>query len=285
MAGGGEVVPVDHAEALVWVDWSGPERLAEVLSSAPHITWVHLPGAGVETFISSGVISAARRFTCSKGAHASLIAEHALALALAGLHALVPAARARAWEPTGVGALHGVPVTIVGGGGIATSLIELLKPFDARVTVVRRRPDPLPGAERTLPSESLHDALGEARVVFLALALTPATRHVIDGAALARMHERAWLVNVSRGPHVDTDALVEALGRRRIAGAALDVTDPEPLPAGHPLWRMDNCLITPHSAGASAPVMRLLADRVRVNVARFAAHEPLVGVVDLDAGY
>jgi phosphoglycerate dehydrogenase-like enzyme len=285
VAGGGEVVPVERAEALVWVDWSGPERLGEVLSSAPHITWVHLPGAGVEQFISSGVVTATRRFTCSKGAHASLIAEHALALALAGLHGLGPAARARAWEPTGVGALHGVPVTVVGGGGIATALVGLLAPFDARITVVRRRAEPVPGAERTLPTESLHEALGEARVVFLALALTPQTRHLIDAAALAHMHERAWLVNVSRGPHVDTDALVEALRRGRIAGAALDVTDPEPLPAGHPLWSMDNCLVTPHSAGASAPVMRLLAERVRVNVARFAADEPLVGVVDLDAGY
>jgi phosphoglycerate dehydrogenase-like enzyme len=279
------VVPVEDAQALVWVDWTGPERLGELLASAPGISWVHLPGAGVERFITSGVIAAPRRFTCSKGAHSALIAEHALALALAGLHGIGPSARARAWEPTGVAALHGQPVTIVGGGGIATSLLRLLAPFDAAVTVVRRRPDPLPGARRTLAAEGLLEALHEARVVFLALALTPATHHIVDATAMARMHPRAWLVNVSRGPHVDTDALVGALRAERIAGAALDVTDPEPLPAGHPLWELDNCLITPHNAGGSGAVMRLLAERVRDNVARFAAGEPLLGVVDLDAGY
>ena len=235
-AAGGRVVPVEEADALVWVDWTGPERLGELLESAPGISWVHLPGAGVERFISSGVIAAPRRFTCSKGAHSVLIAEHALALALAGLHGIGPSARARAWEPTGVAALHGQPVTIVGGGGIATSLVRLLAPFDAPVTVVRRRPDPVPGARA--PSDRTHCSTPsiEARLVFLALALTPATHHVIDAAALARMHPRAWLVNVSRGPHVHTDALVDALRAERIAGAALDVTDPEPLPTGHPLW-------------------------------------------------
>ena len=99
------------------------------------------------------------------------------------------------------------------------------------------------------------------------------------------MHERGWLVNVSRGGHVDTDALVDALERNAIAGAALDVTEPEPLPAGHPLWRMPNCIITPHNAGSSGAVMRLLAARIEDNVGRFAAGQPLVGVVDLDAGY
>ena len=94
----------------------------------------------------------------------------------------------------------------------------------------------MPGAERTLTTDKLHDALPEARLVVLALALTPETRHVIAAAQLDAMHERAWLVNVSRGGHVDTDALVDALERGAIAGAALDVTDPEPLPTGHPLW-------------------------------------------------
>jgi phosphoglycerate dehydrogenase-like enzyme len=285
VAGGGRVVPVDEAEALVWVDWTATDRLAELLAASPRIGWVHLPGAGVERFVSSGVLSGDRRWTCSKGAHSSLIAEHALALALAGLHSLGPSARASSWEATPVAALHGQPVTIVGGGGIASSLIRLLAPFDAPVTVVRRLPDPLPGASRTLGSEALHEALPDARVVFLALALTPATRHVIDAAALAHMHRRAWLVNVSRGPHVHTDALVNALRNDAIAGAALDVTDPEPLPAGHPLWDIDTCLVTPHNAGGSVAVMRLLADRVRDNVARYGAGEPLVGEVDLDAGY
>ena len=123
--------------------------------------------------------------------------------------------------------------------------------------MVRRTTEPVPGAERTLATDALHDALPDARLVVLALALTPDTRHIIGAGELGAMHERAWLVNVSRGGHVDTDALVDALERGVIAGAALDVTDPEPLPDGHRLWSMANCIITPHSAGSSGAVMRL----------------------------
>jgi phosphoglycerate dehydrogenase-like enzyme len=282
---GGRVVPVDDAEALVWVNWSAPDGLAATLAEHPGIRWVHLPGAGIESFLAAGVIDAERTWTCSKGAHSSLVAEHALALALAGMHSLATSVRATSWEPTPVGGLSGQPVTILGGGGIAAALIGLLAPFETPVTVVRRRPDPLSGAQRTVGPADLHDALADARLVVLALALTPETRHVIGADALAQMHRKAWLVNVSRGGHVDTDALVSALERGAIAGAALDVTEPEPLPTGHPLWSLPNCIITPHNAGGSSGVMRLLAGRVRDNVARFAAGEPLLGLVDLDAGY
>ena len=285
VAGGGRVGPVEEAEALVWVDWSEPGHLADVLRANPGIRWVHLPGAGIERFLEAGVVDAGRTWTCSKGAHSTLIAEHALALGLAGMHSLAVSARASSWQPVSVSALRAQPVTVLGGGGIARALIDLLHPFRARVTVVRRNPVIVPGAHRTVEQGSLHEALAEARLVVLALALTPHTRHIVDAKALAHMHERAWLVNVARGGHVDTDALVDALEGGVIAGAALDVTDPEPLPEGHPLWAMPNCIITPHSAGASGAVMRLLAARIEDNVGRFAAGQPLVGVVDLDAGY
>jgi phosphoglycerate dehydrogenase-like enzyme len=161
----------------------------------------------------------------------------------------------------------------------------MLAPFEAPVTVVRRHPDPGPGARRTLTTDALHEALADARVVVLALALTPETRHIIGAPELAAMHDRAWLVNVSRGGHVDTAALVTALEGHAIAGAALDVTDPEPLPDGHPLWSLPNCIITPHHAGSSKAVMALLATRVYDNVVRLGAGEPLLGVVDPEAGY
>src|SRR5580704_9845468 len=131
VSGGGEVVDVADAEGIVWVDWSGPGRLGSVLEEHPAIRWVHLPGAGIESFIDAGLMADGRVFTCSKGAHSSLIAEHALALSLAGLHSLPTAARASTWQGTRVTALAGQPVTIVGGGGIATSLVRLLAPFDA----------------------------------------------------------------------------------------------------------------------------------------------------------
>jgi phosphoglycerate dehydrogenase-like enzyme len=284
-AGGGRLAPVEEAEALVWVDWHGVEGLGQVLSQAPGIRWVHLPGAGIEEFVDAGLMADGRLWTCSKGAHSALIAEHALALALAGVREIPASARTREWEPKAGGSLLDRPVTIIGGGGIATALIGLLAPFRSRITVVRRQSQPVAGADRTLTPDAMADALPEARLVVLALALTAETRHIVGAAELELMHERAWLVNVSRGGHIDTDALVDALRRNAIGGAALDVTEPEPLPPGHPLWSLPNCLVTPHIAGNSAAVMRALAQRIGDNVRRFGAGEPLIGVVDTIAGY
>jgi len=128
-------------------------------------------------------------------------------------------------------------------------------------------------------------ALAGAKVVVVALALTRATEHIIGPAELAAMRPDAWLVNVARGRHVDTGALVTALRERAIGGAALDVTDPEPLPDGHPLWDLDNCIITPHTADTEEMIDRLLGRRIEANVAAFAAGQPLLGVIDPAAGY
>jgi phosphoglycerate dehydrogenase-like enzyme len=121
--------------------------------------------------------------------------------------------------------------------------------------------------------------------VVLALALTDETVGIIGAAALAAMPAHSWLVNVSRGRHVDTDALVDALARGSIGGAAIDVTEPEPLPEGHPLWSAPSCLITPHVGNTPEMGVPLLAARVRENVALFAAGRPLLGLVDVRLGY
>ena len=284
-AGGGQVVPLAEAEALVWIDWHGVTGLTDLLAHAPDIRWVHLPGAGVEEFIDAGLTADDRVWTCGKGAHSALIAEHALALALAGLHRVPSAARATTWGRSAVTSLFDQPITIVGGGGIAMALITLLTPFRCAVTVVRRRSAPVPGALRTIGVDELGAGLGDARLVVLALALTARTRGIIGRSELEIMDDHAWLVNVSRGGHVDTDALVDALRTDVIGGAALDVTDPEPLPEGHPLWSLPNCVITPHIAGASAAAMKALVDRIADNVRLFGAGQPLLGLVDSDAGY
>jgi phosphoglycerate dehydrogenase-like enzyme len=119
----------------------------------------------------------------------------------------------------------------------------------------------------------------------LAVALTPQTRGLIGRAELAAMKPDAWLVNVARGAVVDTAALVEALQREQIGGAALDVTDPEPLPAGHPLWDLPNCLITPHTADTPEMTQPLLAARITENVRRLAAGQELIGQMDPALGY
>ena len=282
---GGHVVDVSAgADGLVWLDAHDPHGLADLLAVHPEIRWVQLPYAGVEHF--DGLFRDGRVWTSAKGAYADPVAEHALALALAGLRLLPERIRARTWgKPAGT-TLYDAEVTILGGGGITRSLLALLAPLRVRhATVVRRSREPVPGAARTVPTQRLHEVLPGAQVVFVALALTPETTGIIGAGELALMEPFAWLVNVARGRHVVTDDLVRALEARTIAGAALDVTDPEPLPDGHRLWDLPNAIITPHSADWPEIVRELLARRIATNVRRFASGEPLEGLVDTAAGY
>jgi phosphoglycerate dehydrogenase-like enzyme len=283
---GGEPAPVDaDADALVWLDSHDLAGLGQALKVAPAARWVQLPFAGIERVAEAGLLDSDHVWTCAKGAYAEPVAEHALMLALAGLRVLRRRITARSWgEPAGE-SLYDEPVTILGGGGIATSLIDLLTPMRCPITVVRRQPDPVPGAARTVQTEQRREAMAGAKVVVVALALTPATEGIVGPAELAAMRPDAWLVNVARGRHVNTDALVTALRERAIGGAALDVTDPEPLPDGHPLWDLENCIITPHTADTQEMIDRLLGQRIEANVAAFAAGRPLLGVVDPTAGY
>jgi phosphoglycerate dehydrogenase-like enzyme len=283
-AGGGAVVSVtDDPEALVWLDSHDVGGLAAALAAAPGVRWVQLPSAGVESMTE--VIDKTRIWTCAKGAYAQPVAEHALTLTLAGLRLLPTRIAARSWGAQGGTSLFGQRVTILGGGGITRSLLELLASFEVEATVVNRTGHPVPGAARSVAVSELDSTLSDALVVVLALSLTPETRGIIGAKQLGLMEQTAWLVNVARGGHVDTDALVDALREGSIAGAALDVTDPEPLPDGHALWDLSNCIITPHTADTIEMVLPLLAERIRTNVAHFTAGEALVGLVDSETGY
>jgi phosphoglycerate dehydrogenase-like enzyme len=268
----------------VWLDHRDAEGLARALE-ATGPRWVQLPMAGVEAMHAAGLFRWGPVFTSAKGAYARPVAEHALALALAGLRMLPTRCAATSWGPQGGIPLYGSDVVVLGAGGITDELLRLLQPFDVRATVVRRRPDPVDGAVATVTLDRLDEVLAGKRVVFLALALTDATRGVIGRAQLDAMDGDAWLVNVARGGHVVTDDLVAALDAGSIGGAGLDVTDPEPLPDGHPLWGRHNCIITPHSADTPAMVRPLLTARIAANVAHFVAGEQLEGLVDPDAGY
>jgi phosphoglycerate dehydrogenase-like enzyme len=284
-AGAGEVVPPADAGAVVWGHQADPEGLATLLADHPQLIWVQLPWAGVEPYVDVIRRFADRTWTCGKGVYAEPVAEHALTLALAGLRGIATYARADEWG-TGSGRnLLGARVVVLGGGGITESLLRLLGPFGCDVTVVRRHPDPLPGATRVVGPDGLDDALAGADVVVLALALTPETTGILDARRLRLLPSHAWVVNVARGGHIVTDDLVQALADGSIGGAALDVTDPEPLPAGHPLWSEPRCLITPHTANTVEMAEPLLRARVADNVRRWIAGEPLVGLVDPAAGY
>ena len=290
--GGGEVVEPAEAEALVWTDSAhgsgdqpGPVALRELLDANPQIRWVQLPWAGVEPYAAAGVLDDDHIWTSGKGVYSRPVAEHALALTLAGLREIRRYATQDRWtEQSGI-SLIGGKVTIFGGGGIATELIKLLVPFDCEITVVRRHPDQMLHVARVFDYDTRYDALRGADVIVIACALTPETEGLIGSVELELMEPHAWLVNVARGKHVVTEDLVVGLRGDVIGGAALDVTDPEPLPEGHPLWELPNCLITPHTGNTEDMAVPLLSARIAENVRRFAAGEDLVGTVDPALGY
>jgi phosphoglycerate dehydrogenase-like enzyme len=282
--GGGTAVAPEEAGALVWGHHADPDGLGALLDQHPQLAWVQLPWAGIEGYVDVIRRYEDRQWTCGKGVYAEPVAEHALALGLAGLRRIGAYARATTWG-TGEGRnLLGAKVVILGGGGITESLLRLLGPFGCDVTVVRRQQAPLPGATVVGP-EALDDALPGTLLLVLALALTPDTVGIVDGRRLRMLDPEGWVVNVARGAHVVTDDLVEVLAAGVIGGAALDVTDPEPLPDGHPLWTEPRCIITPHTANTLAMAEPLLRARVAENVRRWIAGEELIGPVDLDAGY
>ncbi|MEV8631934.1 D-isomer specific 2-hydroxyacid dehydrogenase family protein [Streptosporangium sp. NPDC051023] len=278
-------VPLGEANGLVWLVPGEPELLGAALDGHPGVGWVQFPWAGVERFAPSGVFRRPVTFTCAKGSFAGQVSEHALMLTLACLRSVSLQARTPRWCSVDPRSLHGLRVTILGGGGIATELVRLLRPFECRVTVIRRRPEKVEGVEETLPPAALHAVLPGTDVLVLALALTPETRHVVGAAELALLPTHAVVVNVARGAHIDTDALVEALRQNRISAAGLDVTDPEPLPEGHPLWDDPRVLITSHCADSAEYVTRMLCERVERNVRNLRAGHPLEGLIDPASGY
>jgi phosphoglycerate dehydrogenase-like enzyme len=288
-AGGGTVAELsDATRGLVWLTYRDARGLAETLETHPQIGWVQLPYAGVDAF--ADILAAEDRpgliWTSAKGAYAQPVAEHALALTLALLRVLPKRVVARSWATEQEGrSLYGLRVVIVGAGGIALELMKLLEPFGTEITIVRRSTDPVAGASRTVTADRLADVLPDADVVVIAAALTGGTRHLFGAPEFAAMKDTAYLVNIARGGLVDSDALVAALASGAIAGAGIDVTDPEPLPDRHPLWDEPNCLITPHQADTPEMTAPLLAERIRLNVHAFLEDGRFVGVVDPSEGY
>ena len=284
-AGGGEVVGPDVADALVWAEPARADLLPPMLDANPNIEWVQLPYAGIEPFVEMLRSRPNLKWTCGKGVYAPPVAEHALMLALAGLRGLATYGRAESWsEPEGRN-LIGARVTILGGGGITEELLLLLTPFRCQISVVRNKVHAMEGASQVVGPENLHDLLPNTDLLMLALALTPETSGIISEKEFSLLPEHAWVVNVARGGHIVTSDLVDALRAGSIGGAALDVTDPEPLPDDHPLWKLENCIITPHIGNTPEMGIPLLAERVTANVQRYGNGLPLLGPVDVTLGY
>jgi phosphoglycerate dehydrogenase-like enzyme len=267
----------------VWGDPRGADAFGALIREHPHFSWVQLPFAGIENFVPH--LDDRRVWTSGKGVYAEPVAELCMAFLLGGMRHVIGYSRVNEWTVDHGRYLLGGNIVIVGGGGIATSLVRMLQGFNTNITVVRRNETAFAGVQRVVTQSQLHDVLPSADAVVLACALTPETMGLIGSRELDMMKHDAWLVNVGRGKLVVTDDLVVALREKRIGGATLDVTDPEPLPKEHPLWSLDNCLITPHIGNTRAMAVPLLSERVTTNCRLFAAGGPLVGVVDVALGY
>lgn len=275
--GGGRVSTLDEADAIVY---HGSDEATEVVEMIhPGIRWIQLPHAGVERWTRPGYITTDPVWTSAAGAYSPQVAEHILALMFLGAKGLHTLARATRWSEKNTRSLAGSTVAIVGAGGIGRSLVKLLEPLHCVITAVSNSGE-FPGAQRTVTRDHYRDVLPDADYVVLTAPSTSETRGMIGAAELSMMKPDAWLINVARGDLISTDDLVAALGANTIAGAALDVTDPEPLPDDHPLWRMPNAVITPHAANPDDAYWKTLAGRVEENVRRIREGRPLLGVID-----
>ena len=262
-----------HADMLI--AGFDSSRTIDLIPQFEGLQVVQALSAGVDTMVDH--IPPGVTLCDGAGIHDASVAEWCVMAMLAARHRLPDHLRAQeqqTWQwSTGGADLDGAGVLIVGHGSIGRALEARLLPFGARVTRVARR-----ARDGVHAMDDVHQLLPDADVVVILLPLTPATRGIVDTRFLDSMRDGALLVNAARGAIVDTDALLDALRREHIA-AALDVTDPEPLPDGHPLWTAPGVLITPHVAGAVQQLMqrawRLAGEQVR----RYAAGEPLLNVV------
>jgi phosphoglycerate dehydrogenase-like enzyme len=280
---------------LLSLDAVGPLSAALARGAGGRLRWVHWGPAGADGVLTPEVRAAEQlTLTASKGPLAASIAEHALALLLA-LDRHLPAYHRnqaeRRWGPPPppsppVLGLEGRTIAILGVGAIGGRLARMCQAgLGMRVLGLTRASRGCPHVDRYVSPAELHGALAEADAVALALPATAATERLLDAAALAAMKPSAYLVNVARGALLDEAALVAALRDGRLAGAGLDVFAAEPLPPDHPLWALPNVIVTPHTANRAAGVMARVTDFIRDNIRRFAEGEPLLGLVDRQAGY
>lgn len=268
----------------------------DFLRAARNLTWVQARSAGVDRYMDTRelVDNPAIVLTNMRGVHGPAIADHVFAMLLALTRDLPVhlAGRERgAWNRNGSGELHTIALAdrtllVVGLGGIGTEVARRAHGFGMRVLATRRSDDPAPAfVERLGKPEQLHEFLALSDVVVLCVPLTAETERMADTRFFAALKPDAYLVNIARGAVVDQDALVAALRSKRLAGACLDVTEPEPLPPEHPLWSFPNVVITPHVASDALLTTERADALLLENLRRFASGEPLLNVVDKNAGY
>jgi phosphoglycerate dehydrogenase-like enzyme len=277
---GGEQLPdsADEVEVVV-LPFGVPDSRLPVLAKLPRLRLIQLMSAGAEhviPFVPPGVT-----LCNARGAHDPAVAEWIMAVILAQVRELprfLAAQQAATWEPARTGSLDGQRVLIVGYGSIGAATERLLTPFGVTVRRIARHARDGVSAMSELPAE-----LPEADIVIVLVPVTPQTTGLVDARFLRQLPDGALLVNAARGPVVDTAALLAELRSGRLR-AALDVTDPEPLPDGHPLWSAPGLLLTPHVGGGVPQAGPRALAIVRDQLARYASGEPLRNIVG-DDGY
>jgi phosphoglycerate dehydrogenase-like enzyme len=265
--------------------------LRQLWPRAERLVWVHSLSAGVEGLLFPELVESPVILTNARGVFRRSLAEFTIAAALffaKDLRRMVASQRACVWDPFDIEELHGRTMGIVGYGEIGRGVAERAHAFGMNLLALRRRPelcaaDPLI-AEAFAPERRL-EMISRCDYLVLASALTPATRGMIGAREIAAMKPNAVLINVGRGPVVEEAALVQALSARRIRGAALDVFEVEPLPAGHPFYSLDNLLLSPHCADHTAGWLEMAVQFFVDNCRRYLAGEPLWNVVDKRQGY
>jgi phosphoglycerate dehydrogenase-like enzyme len=269
-----------------WFDMFDKADMAAVISAATNMKWLNSIYAGVDGMPLAQLKAQGCVVTNGAGINAITIAEYVVMGMLTvakGYRQVVRAQDRHEWlmDSPGKVELYGSKALLLGYGAIGKLIEERLKPFGVDVTIVRRTPGPT-----SLAPDAWRARLGEFDWVILAVPATPETENMIGADELATMKQSATLINISRGSVVEQDALVKALQDKQIGAAFLDVTTPEPLPADHPLWTLDNAQVTMHLSGCAQDKMFVrAAERFFENLQRYRKGEPLEPLVNLDLGY
>ena len=294
--------PLDDVEVMLR-GWLSSDAFDRLLVRAPRLTWVHSATSGVERALTPASRERGLIVTNARGVFSRPIAEYVLMMILAvsrRLPQLLELQRERTWQPLEGAELRDVTVGIVGLGSIGRAVAALATSFGCRVVAVRRHSDretaPRAGDQdgpaigdlelaRVGGPETLPDLLGESDFIVLAAPLTPETEDLINAETLGLVKPGAWLINVARGRLIDERALLRALRDGNLGGAVLDTFRDEPLPPMSSFYDLPNVIVTPHTAWSSGRVLDRSVDLFCDNLRRFAAGEPLLNVVDPDAGY
>jgi len=263
----------------------------ELFHAARKLKWVQVYSAGVENYLFPEFSKSDVVLTNCKIIQGPEIADHAFALLLALTRDLYQTIPSRAGQRSIRGSLRpielrGKTAVVVGVGGIGSQIAQRAFAFGMTVIGVDPKDMPLnPYVNRMVYPDQIDTVLPLADVVFISAPHTPQSEGMIGPRQFELMKKGAYFIAVSRGKLYNTDALVKALDSRRLAGAGLDVTNPEPLPEGHPLWKFENVVITPHIAGQSDNVPARRIELLKENIARFVKGQPLLNVVDKQKGY